>query len=475
MVGLPKFGVLKSKCNDSYLRYINEIGSPIRSFLKYSGQEILSPFTKFEFEQAKSDPSLFHIKCCYNNKYWVSWACDHGFIIAGAEDKEEDRSKWTCTLFRPIYDSSQQSYRFQHVHLGLNVVLWRAGSHFRDCLRAHLSTPDRHLCDLSIVIDWESMWLLPKFIVFKSENGFYLSGRRRHNLPYLQFLSQSLEDPSIMMETVFTNDGKFRIKSIFFQRFWKRGTLDWIFADLDDSNSQDPDALFSPIKLSPLVVALRNLGADKFIKRYTNFGIESGLNAAVSEIDKFSHLRIIEPVFSREINNVVFYLSEAKIYNEVVIMLATREARNNFNVPNTARITFSYIDNRTSSWASSISTKLDVKTRIKSRVPLVSDGRKFDISSAKFDEEYKWGEIITVSKPKEVIYETIIPPNSASVITLIVTKGSYEIPFSYKQADVLIGGKEVEYHLEDGIYRGTNFYDLKYDVRTRNICGGPNE
>ena len=121
------------------------------------------------------------------------------------------------------------------------MVLWRAGSHFRDCLRAHLSTPDRHLCDLSVVIDWESMWLLPKFIVFESENGFYLSGRRRHNLPYLPFLSQSLEDPSIMMETI---------------------------------------------------------------------------------------------------SNVVFYLPGAKIYNEVVIVLATREAKNNFNVPNTVRITF---------------------------------------------------------------------------------------------------------------------------------------
>ncbi|KAG6592982.1 hypothetical protein SDJN03_12458, partial [Cucurbita argyrosperma subsp. sororia] len=475
MVQLPRFAALKSKYNDNYLRYINETCSPVRSFLQYSGKDILSPFTKFEFEQARCDPSLFHIKCCYNNKYWVSWACDHHFIVAGADHKEEDRYKWTCTLFRPVYESCHQSYRFCHVRLGFNVVLWRGGPPFGECLRAQWSDPDRDLCDLSIVINRESIWSLPKYIAFKSDNGSYLSARLISQLPYLQFSSKSIDDPSIQMETFITNDGKIHIKSIFFQKFWKRGTSNWIFADSTDDSSENLDTLFSPTQVSSTVVALRNLGNGNFVKRYSLASKANFLNAGAKEIDSFSHLQMVEPILSREISNVMFYLSEARIYDEAVIVLATKEVTNNFHVPSTLCIPFSYTNTRYSKWASSISMKLDVKTTIDSGVPLIVNRKKIETLSTKFSGEYKWGETITISKTKEIKYEVTVPPTSTSIVTLYATKGSCDVPFSYKQVDILIGGKEVESYLADGIYHGTNYYNLKYEVKTKQICGCPNE
>ena len=474
MVQLPKSAVLKSKYNHNYLRFVNEACSPVRTFMQYSGKEILSPFTQFEFEQAKCDPSLYHIKCCYNNKYWVSLARDHHFIVAGADQKDEDKSKWTCTLFRPVYDSCHQSFRFCHVHLGLNVVLWRVGPPYGECLRAQWSVPDKDLCDLSVVIDWESLWSLPKFIAFRGDNGSYLSARSIDNHSYLQFSSNNIDDPTVQMETFITNDGKIRVKSAHFQKFWRRGTSNWIFADSCETTVQNLDTLFSPTKVASHVVALRNLGNNNFVKRYTSASKVSCLMAAVKNIDEFSHLQMVELVLSRQINNVVFYLSDARIRDQVAIVLATAEAANSSNVPNTVCLIFSHTNTRSSTWDSSVSTKLDVKTIIETGVPLIVDGKTIETSSTKFVGEYKWGETITTSKIQEIKYEVTIPPMSSIVVTLNATKGSCDVPFSYKQVDILKGGKKVEYCLDDGVYHGTNYYNLKYETKTKPICGCPN-
>lgn len=214
MVQLPKFAALRSKYNNKYLRFVNEKSSPVRTFLQYSGEEILTPYTKLELEEAQSDSSLFHIKCCYNNKYWVSSPSDHHFIVATADQKQEDKSKWTCTLFRPTYDNNHQSFRFSHVFLGLTVVLWRADPPYGECLRPQWSTPDKDLCDLSLVFNWESFVSLPKFVAFRGDNENYLRHiLRENNVPYLQFGGSFIDDPNIQMETYMTKDGSIRIKS----------------------------------------------------------------------------------------------------------------------------------------------------------------------------------------------------------------------------------------------------------------------
>ncbi|PRQ56496.1 putative Agglutinin domain, aerolysin-like toxin, beta complex domain-containing protein [Rosa chinensis] len=110
---LPRFVVLKSNNNNKYLSYtkINEenVDQVPMGLLKFSGEEVGSHYAKFEVEMAKSSENqgLVHIRCCHNNKYWVRLLetntsnHDH-WIVARAEEPEEDRSKSSCTLFEPI-------------------------------------------------------------------------------------------------------------------------------------------------------------------------------------------------------------------------------------------------------------------------------------------------------------------------------------------------------------------------------------
>lgn len=112
-ITLPRFVVLKSNHNNKYLSYTNiseeNVDQVPTGFLKFSGEEVGSHYAKFEVEMAKSceNKGLVHIRCCYNNKYWVrllrtNTPEDDHWIVAKADEPEEDRSKSSCTLFEPI-------------------------------------------------------------------------------------------------------------------------------------------------------------------------------------------------------------------------------------------------------------------------------------------------------------------------------------------------------------------------------------
>lgn len=112
-ITLPRFVVLKSNHNNKYLSYTNiseeNVDQVPTGFLKFSGEEVGSHYAKFEVEMAKSceNKGLVHIRCCYNNKYWVrllrtNTPEDDHWIVAKANEPEEDRSKSSCTLFEPI-------------------------------------------------------------------------------------------------------------------------------------------------------------------------------------------------------------------------------------------------------------------------------------------------------------------------------------------------------------------------------------
>ncbi|KAF7142839.1 hypothetical protein RHSIM_Rhsim05G0011600 [Rhododendron simsii] len=136
-LALPRFAVFQSTVRQkNYLRYIHEDGEQ-HGFPQFSGEEIVSPYSKFEIERAKSttaegnDNGFVHIRCCYNNKYWVANSISSdSFIIAGADEPNEDQSQWSCTLFEPIpvdgeVGSSTTTttkttvhVRFRHVKLG---------------------------------------------------------------------------------------------------------------------------------------------------------------------------------------------------------------------------------------------------------------------------------------------------------------------------------------------------------------------
>ena len=322
--------------------------------------------------------------------------------------------------------------------------------------------PDKDLCDVITIIDWESLLILPKHVGFKGDNGSYLSARMIEGYPYLQFTSSDIGDPTVGNEVFTTPDGSVRIKSNHFGRFWRRSP-NWIWADSNDSTNNNSDTLFWPIKVGNNVVALRNLGNNNFCKRLTTEGKTSCLNAAVSTISREARLEVEELVISRSIYNVNFRLMDARIYNQHVLTMANGEAVNKTQEPNTIDVKLSYKDTKTRAWNASVSLKLGLTTTLQTGVPLIADG-KIEIS-AEFTGAYQWGETETSTTVVETVYKVTVPPMTKVKVSLLATRGSCDVPFSYSQRDTLTNGQQVTYTMDDGVYTGINSFNFKYETK----------
>lgn len=307
---------------------------------------------------------------------------------------------------------------------------------------------------------------LPRYLAFKGDNGKYLAARVVQRYNYLEFSSSDIGDPNIVHTIVTNGDGTIRIKSNHFGKFWRRSP-NWIWADSDDTTCQNRDTLFKVIKLGNNSIALQNLGNNYFCKRLTTEGKTSCLNAGVRSITTEAKLQLEEPVLSREIYDVDFDLSKSRVYGKKVRCMAIATAVNGCNSSNTARLTLSYTETETRAWNSSVTWKLGIKTTIDTGVPLIVDG-KVEIQT-EYSQSYSWGSSIQTTATQAIAYEVTVPPKTKVTVSVIATQGTCNVPFSYKQTDLLTSGVEETYHLKDGVYTGINCYDVKYETKEENI------
>ncbi|CAB4299532.1 unnamed protein product [Prunus armeniaca] len=421
---LPRYMVLKSRYNAKYLSYVKE-DVQIHGFLKFSGEEVVSLYSKFHVEMAKGGKGLVHIRCSYNNKYWVRWSENHYWIVAGANEPEEDQSKWSCTLFEPVYVDN------------------------KDLLKG-------------LIVDWETLLVLPKHVSFKGGNGKYLSARTFNCLPFLQFSSSDVGDYGVGNEVFSNGDGSVRIKSNLFGKFWRRGN-NWIWADSNlDGNESNKDMLFWPIKLgNDNKIALRNLGNNNFCFRLTD-EFESCLNAGRPGIVREAQMEVEELVVYRSIYNVNFRLLDSRIYSQRVVSMATGDAVNRTQEENTIDLRLSYKDSRSSTWNSSVSMKLGLVNEVQTGVPLIAKG-EIEILT-EFATEFQWGKTNTSESEVVNVYRVVMPPMSMVKVSLMATRGSCDVPFSYTQRDTLIDGTTVTQAMDDGVYTGVNSYNFKYET-----------
>ncbi|XP_058215693.1 uncharacterized protein LOC131326825 [Rhododendron vialii] len=294
-LALPRFAVFQLKSRHTYLRYIPDDGE-LHGTLQFTGEEMGSP--------------------CYNNKYWMAKSSSDTCIVAGADEPNEDQSQWSRTLFKPIrIDGEERSTgstistvhaQFRHVQLGFYLDFTNEVGLYAD------STPDRHWSFIFHIHDWETLLILPKHIELKGDNGLYLSARLIHGRQYLQFASSDNGDPTVGNEVFISQYGNVRIKNNHSGKFW-RLSPNWIWADSDDTTTDDSDTLFSPVKVGDNVIALRCMVNKSFCMRISEEGKENCLNAGVQTLCREARLVVEELVISREIYNVYFRRLAARI------------------------------------------------------------------------------------------------------------------------------------------------------------------
>uniref|UniRef100_A0A0A0KA25 Agglutinin domain-containing protein n=1 Tax=Cucumis sativus TaxID=3659 RepID=A0A0A0KA25_CUCSA len=413
---IPKNLFLKSIRNGKYLRYISK-GENADGLLQYSSKNMVGPYSKFVLHGSKTKPGFFHIRCCYNNKFWVRLSEDSNYIAAKANEEEDDTSKWSCTLFEPIIFAPDRTELYYIRHVQLNTFLFMAEgdpSPYNDCLVAReedMRTTDKDLV-LSVVTDWDSIFVLPKYIAFKSNNDRYLEPYRK----YLKFSASSVEDPVIVFEIIPMQDGYVRIKHVSSGKYW---ILDpnWICCESIDINRDDPNTLFLPVKVDNNI---------------------------------------------RSVEDVEYRVKDARVYGKKIHSVSKGVAINNTKVDDKVSMKFSYERVVERTWSSSMSSTFGIATRFNAMIPGV--GRmKFELSmeasSASARQE--------TEKEKSMVEteETItIPAMSKVKFSAVVTHAYCDVPFSYTRRDTLKDGRQVTHRFEDGLFTGVTTYDYKFET-----------
>lgn len=494
VMGSPKCVAFRSKRTGNFLRSVHAdaAGSEESGRLFFAevsgatadGVDVLaSPYTRFYLEPSEEHDGLLHVRCCHNNGYWAAAKHDGGsghWIISTVSEPDGDLSKPSCTLFQPVpltdsdnnisirllrpqqtpsskAEAADTPAKHKETSEEAYLCLGTGGGHEE---AAAADFQEKSLHDL-FVYDLSRQVVLPQYVAFKGDNHMYLRARYTEGHNYLDFTASDVAD-SLVVNTVFPNyaDGTVRIKSNHWNKFWRRSP-NWIWADSTDTTGNNRDTLFRVVQLSGYI-ALQNMGNSKFCKRLSADGKTQSLNAAVSTITAEAKIRVVEAVLSREIYNVEFKLSEARIYNEKPLSIPSVTSINRTSQQHTKKLTLTYEETESKTWTSTVSLKIGVTTSFRAGVPIIADG-KVEVST-EFSGAYEWGASITKTTTHEVAYEVIVPAMTKVTLRAAVTQGSVDVPFSYTQKDILTTGLVVTSTMHDGLFTGLNSYNFHYET-----------
>ncbi|XP_012075832.2 uncharacterized protein LOC105637044 [Jatropha curcas] len=430
----------------------------VRGFFQFSEDEILrTPYTKFELQYPKTGDAddLVHIRCCYNNKYLVRSSAEDDWIVGAADEPEEDKSKWSCTLFQLLSSHhTTNGYTLRHVQTGFFVQTESFQSH-PHCLSI-LPVGD---IDIQLV-DMDTLVTLPMYIAFKGDNGKYLRAHMVNNHEYNQFAADDIGGKVARYQVFPLYDGRVRIKSLQYDKFWRRSP-NWIWSDSRDSTNNNKDTLFMPVKVASKVIALRNLGNNLFCKRLTTEGNTNCLNAGTSEITREAQLEVVDTVLRREIYNVTFQIEDGRRYNMTTVDSITKDVTNKNSTETVGDVSFSYTETRSNTWNKSNSWSLGVSVDMTTDIPFI--GETGITIEGSYSGEYSWGESLETSKELSTSETVTTPPMTRSIVTMLVQRGTIDIPFTYDQRDTLYDGTTEITRQVDGIFTGVNTF-VKFDI-----------
>ncbi|KAL6143692.1 hypothetical protein ACLB2K_054387 [Fragaria x ananassa] len=421
---LPPTIALRSHAFDTYLSYSNDSDSETHGLLKVNGEIVISRLAKFQVVSATIGTGLVHIRSSHNRKFLRRriegnlWSGDI-YLSPDADEPEEDQSKWSCTLFEPRLFSpgNHVQVRFIHVQTKRYATAMeevRGGKRFFGLTEVHSSAS--WIFD---VIDLESMVILPKHVAFKGHTGNYLKlvEDAKH-----RFISTDEGLPESWYEVDTDRHGRVGIMSREDKKhcFALKRTMHW-----------------EPIDL---------------------------LTAPFTSIAASTHLRLEELVLSRRIYETSFDLANAVIYGETPIIMASASASNNTSADNTVELKFEYKESQSSTWSSSHSWMVGVSLTAEFKVPFI--GGTEVTAETQFSGSYDWGTTITSETTLGTTYTATVPAYSSIIVSLLATKGTCDVSFSYYQRDVLYDGSTEIFRKDDGLFTGINTYKFHYVVTT---------
>ncbi|KAL5726956.1 hypothetical protein ACHQM5_000197 [Ranunculus cassubicifolius] len=460
---LPKHVIIQSSQKDNRYLHLSKENPNVPNALRFVGDYSFELDTRFEVEEAKTATGLIHIRSLMNNKYWANYGTANNWLAAMADKPEENQSDKQCTLFQPIFMSSNNNRDFtlRHVQTGLFATYFHGSSEHSLALLALMPGPDHQGADVCTFIDWESVVMLPDRIRITSSN--YGNQLKAFADGFMDFNSKANNSTLFDYDVYPSRDGGIRLKSTYYGNYWTdMENSDWVLLQKADTDVHNTNTVFLPTIRGDNRVIIRCLKNNLFCKRFTTRTQTSCLATRLPYPDESSDMEIEVPVLSRRINNVRYHLTNARLYNEKSIALITDDSSNRTMHSLTSTLNLKTTVSNTTNWSTSVSLKLGIKSTVSFGIPLIASGQ-IEIS-AEVTGSMDWGE--TKTESQEVGSEkTIVVPSMTRVKAgLMGTRVSYDVPFSYTQYDVLTDGSTKKYEKNDGFFTAHNGYGYRYDV-----------
>ncbi|GMJ09860.1 hypothetical protein HRI_004655200 [Hibiscus trionum] len=468
---LPRYIVIESSEGyfkpDGYVSYIREDGED-DGFLRYREPQVTSPYAKFEVESSETE-GQFHIRSCQNNKYWqrtFHYTDPWGYWIAANSKKKGSKDSSTLFKFIPV---AENTFRIMHVESGYYVCWWRVDPDdqgYNPKFNWGLSSRNDYFDDgnsyLFKIIDWSSLMILPRYVAFRGPNNKYLC-LYKDSMPY--YGSDEIGEETVAFEILPTNDGNIRIKSFKTGKFFRCVNSRWIWAD--DTSTDNVDTFFRAVKFGDQKIGLIYLGNNNYCKRLTDEGYGNALAAVATYATNETEMMVEEPVLTREIYDVRYDLDNSRVYGEEVRVLAQFSATNITDESSAREFMVGYTDIKISSWKTDLSLKLGTKTTMKFDVPFIFEG-KVEMS-AEVRSVVEWGEVSETITNLEFVHNTVMAPMSEVTVNLVATKALCDVPFTYKQRDVLHDGSSVLSEVKGGTYYGSNYHSVQFVTKEEKL------
>ncbi|KAI3938518.1 hypothetical protein MKX01_030811 [Papaver californicum] len=369
---------------------------------------------------------------------------------------EENQSDTHCTLFQPIFNSDR-ILKLRHVSTGYYVRLFYGSDHYDGCLSLSLNYDN----DVCTFLDWNSVVMLPEVIRIKGDNGNHLKALGGDG--YMDYVQKADNSSRFEFKVSPSRDGGIRLRSTHSDKYWTHvDNSEWVMLKQASPALHDTNTVFIPTILDGNRIIMRCLKNGFFCNRYDHAGKVSCLATLANYPDYWSSMDIEEPVISRKINNVRYHLTDAKLYNEKSLALITDDSSNRTQHPLTSQLNLKTTVSNTTNWSTSVTLKVGVKTTFTLGVPLISSGA-LEISG-EGTKSSDWGETKTESLEVGSVRTVTVAPMSRVKVSLMATRLSYDIPFSYTQYDVLKNGSTKVYEKNDGIFIGNNGYGYRYEA-----------
>ncbi|KMT20606.1 hypothetical protein BVRB_1g005860 [Beta vulgaris subsp. vulgaris] len=403
---------------------------------------------------------LVHLRSSYNKKFLVLASEGNTWVVAGADEPETDQSKWSCTLFKVVIEDN----RLRLFLLSANVEYGVEITQPEQCLSIVTdSTSDATLFDIT---DLDSLAMLPKYVAFKGDNGKYLAARPIKGHKWLKYDSTNPLERRVHHECITLPNGNVRLKSYTYN-FWKRQGDDWIMCSSDEPVT-NRNTLFRPVRQDNQgnTIALKNLGNDKYCNRHratSNPKKKSTLRATASTVVPRAVMQVEEIVKEREIYDVDYRVEDARMY-DVGLANNIRKSANNLSETNeaTATLTFTYTKMTRETFSSSHSWKVKVSIQMKARIPVLVKGTiRLDAS---YEGSTAWSKTKETTEEISSSVRVVVPPRTTTTITMLIGRGSIDVPYSYTQRDILYDGRVVKNRMHDGIFSGLNTEMIDYTI-----------